>query len=180
MEHDRCIQCGKMDRPWNPMRKFCGWRCKKVHAVKHGWSNAAGYHICRVCGNAFPIFLGQNNKWLCSGECRRESVARCVRNFHLRHGSRSQVYRARTKEKQLPDSNLIRFRRSNQNAPMRCESCGEKRVLDVAHKPGHQRSGAWRSAKNCKWPEMVWVLCPTCHSLIDRMHYPPQELGLSL
>jgi len=25
---------------------------------------------------------------------------------------------------------------------------------------------------------MVWVLCPTCHALLDRMHYPPEELGL--
>ena len=51
-------------------------------------------------------------------------------------------------------------------------------ALDVAHKPGHERVGAWRSAANCVWPTMVWVLCPTCHALLDRMHYPPEDLGL--
>jgi hypothetical protein len=33
-------------------------------------------------------------------------------------------------------------------------------------------------AANMQWPEMVWVLCPTCHRLLDRMHYPPTDLGL--
>jgi len=84
----------------------------------------------------------------------------------------------RSKEKQLPDSNLIRFKRWNPNAPDACESCGEDRVIEVAHKPGFERNGAWRKAANSKWPEMVWVLCPTCHSLLDRMHYPPGDLGL--
>jgi hypothetical protein len=88
------------------------------------------------------------------------------------------IYRARTKAKQLPDSNLIRFRRTNLDAPMACESCGETRVLDLAHKPEHRRNGEWRSVKNCSWPERVWVLCPTCHALLDRMNYSPEELGL--
>jgi hypothetical protein len=30
-----------------------------------------------------------------------------------------------------------------------------------------------------RWPEKVWVLCPTCHRLLDRMNYSPSELGLS-
>jgi hypothetical protein len=62
---------------------------------------------------------------------------------------------------------------------MACESCGEGRVLDVAHKPHARRYGAWRSAQNCKWPDMVWILCPTCHALLDRMNYPPEELRLT-
>jgi hypothetical protein len=90
------------------------------------------------------------------------------------------MYRERTKAKRLPDSNLTRFRRANPNAPMACESCGEGRVLDVAHKPTCPRLGAWRSAKNCKWPDQVWVLCPTCHALLDRMHYLPEDLGLTV
>jgi hypothetical protein len=90
------------------------------------------------------------------------------------------IYRKKTKAKQLPDSNLLRFRRHNPDAPKACESCGENRVLDIAHKPGHERNGAWRNSENCKWPEKVWVLCPTCHALLDRMNYAPEELGLTL
>ena len=135
-------------------------------------------HACRICGTIFPITKEQHNKWLCSEVCRRASNAKSVRTFHLRKPHKEYEYRSRTKAKKLPDGNNVRFYRSNPTAPKSCESCGESRVLDVAHKPGHERIGAWRSSKNCKWPEMVWVLCPTCHALLDRMNYPPSDLGL--
>lgn len=63
--------------------------------------------------------------------------------------------------------------------PRACEACGETRVLDVAHKPGHERIGRGRRNDLILWPQQVWVLCPTCHALVDRMHYPPKELGLN-
>lgn len=96
----------------------------------------------------------------------------------FRRPQQEAIYRARTKAKRFPDSNLVRFYRSNPNAPHKCESCGETRVLDVAHKPSYPRWGAWRSASNCVWLEMVWVLWPTCHALLDRMHYSPADLSL--
>jgi ribosomal protein L34E len=121
---------------------------------------------------------GQGNKWLCSRTCRKASQALSVRTFHKRRPQQEAIYRARTKAKKLPDGNLVRFYRTNPKAPKACESCGEERVLDVAHRPDARRLGQWRSSRNCKWPAMVWVLCPTCHALLDRMHYPPEELGL--
>lgn len=180
MDYTQCLHCGHTEPDWNPCRKFCSTRCKSAYGKANGWQAKDGTHVCRICGESFPIGPRQHNKWLCSDECRRASVAKQTREFHLRRPERNSVYRARTKAKQLPESNLVRFRRTNPNAPMACESCGERRVLDVAHKPGHERNGQWRNSQNCVWPEKVWVLCPTCHALIDRMHYPPEELGLKV
>ena len=136
-------------------------------------------HRCRMCDKPFPIEPGQGNKWLCSEDCRRASTAKSVREFHRRRPQAEAIYRMRTKDKRLPDANNMRFYRTNPDAPKACESCGEDRVIDVAHKPGHERHGSHRSSVNCKWPEMVWVLCPTCHALLDRMHYSTEDMGLS-
>ena len=69
----------------------------------------------------------------------------------------------------------------NPDAPKFCQSCAETRVLEIAHKPGHERFGERRNNGNQKWPEKVWVLCPTCHRLLDRMHYDPvEDLNLTL
>jgi hypothetical protein len=178
--HTHCAQCDKPFDGSHRTKKFCDVRCKRKYRWAHGKQAVDGGHVCRVCGTWFPISKDQGNKWLCSPECRRASVAKSVREFHLRQPGQEAVYRERTKAKKLPDSNLVRFRRHNPDAPTACESCGERRVLDVAHKPHCRRHGEWRSSRNCRWPEMVWVLCPTCHALIDRMSYPPEELGLNV
>jgi heterodisulfide reductase subunit B len=86
-------------------------------------------------------------------------------------------YRKKSREKIGPDGNLKRFRLRHPEIPIHCQACGESRVVDIAHKPEWKRNGAWRSAKNST-PEKVWLLCPTCHALIDRMNYDPSELGL--
>lgn len=156
--------------------KWCSWQCKKS---ARGNAEKVFSHQCRMCGSIFPIGKGQHNKWLCSDECRRASNAKSVRDFHKRRPYAEALFRARTKEKRLPEGNLVRFYRNNPEAPKCCQSCGEDRVLDVAHKPGYERFGEGRRVGNCIWPEMVWVLCPTCHALHDRMNYSPDELGLS-
>lgn len=174
----KCVECG-VEMPGSHIhRMYCSTRCKGRWRKKNAPPAGVQSHNCRVCGTTFPIGPGQYNKWLCSAECRRASNARSVRTFHERRPQQEAIYRARTKAKRLPNNNLARFYRTNPHAPRACECCGEHRVLDVAHKPGAERRGAWRSSQNCKWPEMVWVLCPTCHMLLDRMHYPPEELGL--
>lgn len=173
-----CIECGIEMTGSHIHRKYCSNRCKGMNRKKTGPKHPVSHHDCRICGKIFEIGPGQGNKWLCSAECRKASVAKSVRTFHDRRPQQEAIYRARAKEKRLPDSNLHRFYRTNPDAPRACESCGESRVLDVAHKPGFSRMGAWRSSANCQWPKMVWVLCPTCHALLDRMHYPPTDLGL--
>ena len=176
MKTGQCLQCGKI-HPSPKGGKFCSKKCGASYRWKNR-PNPIKSHICRSCGKSFPIRPDQNQKWTCSDECRKSRVAQIVREWHKRNPERDSIYRQRTKAKQLPDSNLIRFRRYNPSAPMNCESCGEHRVLDMAHKPGHERNGQWRSRSNCVWPDKVWVLCPTCHALLDRMCYSPEELGL--
>lgn len=171
-----CLNCGQSFEHVRTSRRFCSQNCGAAYRWR--LRPKVGEHRCRSCGKMFPIRPDQNQKWTCSDECRRARVTLITRTWHERNPDRDELYRARSKAKQLPESNLIRFRRTNPNAPTACESCGETRVLDVAHKPGHERNGQWRNSRNCLWPQMVWVLCPTCHALLDRMRYPPSELGL--
>ena len=161
-------------------RKYCSSKCKGRHRKKHDSATPVKTHACRVCGTVFDIGPGQHNKWLCSNECRKASNAKSVREFHKRRPTQEAIYRERSKAKGFKDANSIRFYRWNPDAPRCCESCGESRVTEVAHKPNHNRLGEHRSRANCKWPEKVWVLCPTCHRLLDRIGYEPEQLGLIL
>lgn len=174
-----CIECGVELPASSPYhRKYCSAKCKARWNKKHQHEEKVTEHVCRVCGKVFPISSLQHNKWLCSPKCIRASNAKSVREFHIRRPEMESIYRARTKEKVLPEGNLVRFYINNPSAPRTCESCGEKRVVEIAHRPGHERLGERRKKENQKWPDKVWVLCPTCHRLLDRMNYSPEELGL--
>ena len=175
-----CVECGIEMPGSHSHRKFCSVRCRGRWAKKNPYPPRDNGHVCRICGELFPITKGQHNKWLCSDKCRRASNAKSARTFHERRPKMQEIYRARTKAKLPPDSQNRRFYGLNPDAPRSCESCGESRVVEIAHKPGHERFGARRSSENLKWPEKVWVLCPTCHRLHDRMNYSPEELGLSV
>lgn len=174
-----CVECGIEMPGSRPDRKYCSIRCKARWWKTNAHMEPVTSHVCRECGTAFPISRVQHNKWLCSRACIRAANARSTREFHARRPSQMAAYRARTKAKLPPDSQNRRFYRLNPDAPRACESCGETRVTEIAHRPGHERHGERRTAKNMVWPEKVWVLCPTCHRLLDRMHYPPNDLGLS-
>jgi len=89
-----------------------------------------------------------------------------------------KAYRQNWQAKVGTDSNMLRFRLRFPDAPTSCQSCGETRVLDIAHKPEFRRNGHWRSKENTTWPDKVWILCPTCHALLDRKGYEPSSLGL--
>lgn len=173
-----CVHCRTTLPPSHSHRKYCSGKCKAAYRRTNGGGTVADGHNCRHCDKWFAIGAGQHNKWLCSAECRRASNAKSVREFHLRRPLMEALYREKTKSKQPPDSQNRRFYLLNPNAPKACEACGEARVTEIAHKPGHERMGERRSSANMRWPEKVWVLCPTCHRLLDRMHYPPEDLGL--
>lgn len=173
-----CIECGTEMLGSHAQRKFCSGGCKARYRKKHPNGSLADGHECRECGRHIELNPGQANKWLCSDECRRAANARSVREFHQRQPQAEASYRARTRDRLGPDSQNRRFYSLNPTAPRECESCGEARVIEIAHKPGHERFGARRSTANMSWPEQVWVLCPTCHRLLDRMHYAAAELGL--
>ena len=178
----KCRRCGKSISAKHLSVRYCSPRCKNkdhAQAVKDRGRRPVGQHACRFCGREFEISAGQNNKWLCSPACRRGQSAKIAREFHSRRPQSEAIYRARTKAKLPPDRQLQRFYRHNPNAPKACESCGEARVVEIAHRPGHERLGERRSRANMVWPEKVWVLCPTCHRLLDRMGYAPSDLRLA-
>lgn len=164
----------------HPNKLFCSQKCGAAYRWKLKPRDTDKPRNCLVCGTSFFATPEANHQQICSADCRKKRNAQSVREWHLRNPEREAIYRERTKAKQMPETNLIRFRRNNPDAPSKCESCGDHRVLDIAHKPGFERNGAGRSVRNCKWPEMVWVLCPTCHALHDRMHYSVEELGLTI
>lgn len=175
----RCVECQTEMPGVHSHKKYCSALCKRKWQTKNPSPPAAAGHNCRACGVLFPIGPGQNNKWLCSDKCRRVSNAASVRDFHVRRPKMEALYRTRTREKMPPDSQNRRFYSQNPAAPKCCESCGEARVTEIAHRPGFERIGQRRAVANSLWPQMVWVLCPTCHRLLDRMNYLPADLGLS-
>ncbi len=173
----KCLQCGKDMETKHLSKKYCSRTCKRLYLKAHS-AGTKEFGICRECGTQFPKHPGQNAKCICSAECRKARLARSVREFHKRRPSAQAVYRQRTRDKLGADSQLRRFYAWNPSAPKQCEACGESRVLEIAHKPDHARLGERRSKGNCEWPRKVWLLCPTCHKLLDRMNYSPEELGL--
>lgn len=173
-----CLNCGKKWVTKFSGAKYCCQKCGSQHRWKISHKVTDNLRPCRNCGKLFSVTPIQNQKWLCSDECRKARNAKIIREWHTRNPERELIYRARTKEKQTPDSNIKRFYAWNPSAPRKCESCGESRVLEIAHKPGKERNGRGRCKENSHWPSHVWVLCPTCHRLLDRMRYPPSDLGL--
>lgn len=178
MKTRTCNWCGVEYEYQRKDSMFCSQKCGKAAWWKKIPKVTDLPRPCRECGKMFSVTPIQNQKWICSDDCRRRRNSRKVRDFHKRNPDAELMYRKRQRDKCGPDSNLKRFYHWNPNAPRKCESCGESRVLDSAHKPGFERNGRGRCKELNKWPECVWVLCPTCHALIDRMHYPPSELGL--
>lgn len=174
----RCVSCGEAMPGSRHLRKYCSGKCRSRWRKAHPQPPASHGHKCRICGTHITLGRGQYNKWICSAECQRASNAKSVREFYIRRPQIEATYRARTKEKMPPDSQSRRFYALNPCAPRACQACGEDRVVEVAHRPGHERFGQRRSAENMQWPAKVWVLCPTCHRLLDRMRYTPAELGL--
>ena len=174
----KCRNCNADLSAQHLSKRYCDWKCKKEYLRNQGRS-LSDPKPCAVCGRLIHRGPGQAAKSICSVECRKSRAAASVREFHQRKPHMDKVYRERTKTRVSPDSSLVRFYKNNPDAPRKCQSCGESRVLEVAHRPEFARLGERRSKANTAWPSHVWVLCPTCHRLLDRMNYSPQELGLT-
>ena len=113
----------------------------------------------------------------CSATCAIKSARESRCNFYKKNPNKYKEYKERWRGKVGIDSGLLRFYLRYPNAPKKCQSCGESRVLDIAHRPEHKRNGAWRSKSNTT-NDKVWILCPTCHALLDRKGYTPSQLNL--
>jgi len=159
-------------------QKFCSDDCKAKFRWQQKKAGKLSARHCRQCGERFEITSRSDaNRWHCSNACSVKSARESRSKFYAKNPTKLSEYRKKSRDKRGPDSNLKRFYARHPDAPRKCQSCGEDRVLDIAHKPEHQRNGAWRSSKNTTL-DKVWILCPTCHALLDRMHYDPADLRL--
>ena len=177
-----CIMCGSPFEAHTAWHKYCSRPCEtRRYRESRGLGRklATEGRYCRQCGtHFFPDPHTGKNRQHCSDECSKKSARESRSKFYEKNPEKAAEYRERTKAKRIPGNNLARLYKRFPNAPKACEACGESRVLDIAHKPGHERNGSWRSKANTAWPEKVWILCPTCHAVIDRLGTDPAELGL--
>ena len=135
---------------------------------------------CRHCGKEFTVERTTgHNRQHCSKECARLTQKRNQEKFLKRNPHKPAEY-AETRRDQTHRMTLHqRLRKKYPDLPVVCEAqgCEEDRVLDFAHKPAFARNGRHQTL-NLYERHMFWVLCPTCHALIDRAGYEPWKLGL--
>jgi hypothetical protein len=170
-----CITCCKEYEATRACHKYCSHACQERKRRKNkGLIRDIGRY-CKQCGIHF--LPDTANKLHCSDECAIKSARQSRAKFLKQNPDSYKKYYNTSKIKNGKDGNLIRLYKRYPDLPKQCQSCGEDRILDIAHKPKYKRMGAWRSVKNTT-PEKIWILCPTCHALIDRKGYDPQQLGL--
>lgn len=178
-----CVMCGSEFEARTAWHRYCSRKCETLkYRISRGRKLEEGRY-CRQCGTLFfPPMEGGQNKQHCSSECAKKSARESRSKFWEKLGDKKPVkmkeYYDKSRKKLGTDGNLKRFYARFPDAPKVCQACGEGRVLDIAHKPGHERNGSWRSKHNTHL-DKVWILCPTCHALIDRKGYDPALLGLS-
>ena len=131
---------------------------------------------CKHCAKPFSIEWPNSNQQHCSLDCSRESARKSRKNFYQRQPHKILEY-GRSARKRKPDNRMARLRRRYPQLPSACQSCAEDRVLEIAHRPEFACKSVWRNIGNCA-PHMIWVLCPTCHKLLDKGICSPEELGL--
>lgn len=172
-----CKDCGVKFPSQRPDRKWCSFKCSaRAGRRRRGEQKDTTLQgaDCGWCGNHFSITPPSTNQRYCSEECSREAARKLRREWGRRNPERKKAY---NDNRPFKDSVLGRLRRRYSDIPVGCESCGESRILEVSHKPQHKRNGAWRVAANLK-RHMFWVLCPTCHKLLDRGIYSTEDLHL--
>jgi hypothetical protein len=174
-----CTDCGAPFQAQRPDKLYCSPRCiGRAGRRRRGEQSditAAG-RDCGVCGAHFEIPQPNSNQRYCSSVCSTAAAKEQRRAYHKRKPHIQKVYNSRRPYK---DVRIERLRRKYPDLPSACEACGEARVLEIAHRPGYERNGAWRLMSNCQ-RHMVWILCPTCHKLLDRGISSPGALGLAV
>lgn len=176
-EADRhCVFCGKKFKATRAWHTYCHRNCSEKRRRKQlGLVRDIGRY-CKQCGVHF--IPATSHAQHCSGECQTKSARQSRSRFFKKNPGIHKKYSETRTSKHGKDGNLFRMQRRYPDLPTACQSCGEARVLDIAHKPEFARNGQWRLVSNTT-PEKIWILCPTCHALIDRKGYDPKELGLA-
>lgn len=177
-----CAECGKLLVKKRFDQKFCSAKCCDKNWSRRQTKGKLGTRICRHCGDSFePVGQADANRQYCSLECSREGAKKSRQEFYKRNPRyHKETWRRRAHKdvRKRPHLRILsRLKRKFPDLPEACESCRETRVLDVAHKPEFSRNGSWATMDLLK-RHMFWILCPTCHALLDRGVCSPQQLNL--
>jgi hypothetical protein len=170
-----CVFCGIEFQATRAWHKYCSHKCQEKKRRKDAGLVSDNGRFCKQCGGHFVPDTPQRQH--CSVECAKVSAKQSRASFLKKNPNIYEKYYQRSREKNGKDGNLVRLYKRYPELPKCCESCGESRVLDIAHRPEHKRNGAWRNLQNTT-PEKIWILCPTCHALLDRKGYEPKQLNL--
>lgn len=173
-----CAECASPFAALRPDKRYCSPPCagragrrrrgEQLDVTKDG-------RDCIRCGQHFEIVPPNTNRRYCSEGCARDAAREQRRAFHRRKPGIQKVYNSR---RPFQDTVLGRLSRKYSDIPSACEACREARILEVAHRPEFKRNGAWKIVANTL-RHMFWVLCPTCHKLLDRGICTQEELGLT-
>ncbi len=172
-----CSLCGTSFNAVRPDKRYCSPKCqaRAGRLRRHEQTDITkSGRDCGTCGKHFEITPPSTNARYCSPKCATQASRIQRRAFHRRNPEAQTIYNARRPYK---DSRLTRLKRKYPDLPSACESCGEQRIVEIAHKPTHKRNGAGRLMSNSA-RHMIWVLCPTCHKLLDCEICTAKELGL--
>lgn len=182
----RCEHCDAGFTSWNRCAKYCSGRCRSNSASKRRLRTCKGDWLtipraCKACGTEFLCTreTGPNKKY-CSPKCSVSARRGDYRAFLATNPDSMRDYnRARTR-KHGKDTLSNRLRKRYPDMPEVCEAggCNESRVVEIAHRPEFKRNGAWRTMDLYE-RHMFWVLCPTCHRVLDREIETPEQLGLT-
>ena len=182
-----CIICDSPYEAKVPHQNYCSPACRNVSVLRKNkernqsltveeWQSRKRY--CLWCGMEFQLRnKDANNTQYCSSGCRSTGYKQRQAEFYERNPGIMKQYNRKRVETHGRKTLLLRLYKRFPDLPTACESCGESRVLDLAHKPEHARNGAARTLRLYQ-RHMFWVLCPTCHALLDRLKTPPDNMGL--
>lgn len=176
-----CLCCSLEFKSERRTRHWCD-KCRSLG--KEARASMVLERKCQWCGKSWTVKRGERCETIkryCSDECRREGARESRYNSKARERNgepRLETGRKRTRPievaKALDRGSLQdRFFHRYPERERKCESCGEARVVDLAHKI--PRRSAWRILPKS---EEVWVLCPTCHRCLDGGIQTVSELDL--
>lgn len=162
---------------------YCCHQCRTLAATQRRIRSSAGDWLrtpisCGQCGTVFfrTLETGPNKKYCCK-ECSVKAQGRDFQRFKEANVDAMKSYNRERVKKHGRDTLMKRLWKRYGNLPLACECCGEARVLDIAHKPEHRRNGAHRTLDQYQ-RHMFWILCPTCHRVLDEGIESPEQMGL--
>ena len=180
-----CGQCHIQFSTGNRAALYCTEACRTKAATKRRDRTNSGEWLrtkiaCGICGKEFfrTKATGPNKKY-CSVECTTHARKRDYERFKILTPRAMKGYNQNRYQRHGRDTLITRLYKHYPDLPKICEAkdCNEARVLEAAHRPEFKRNGAWRTMDKYE-RHMFWMLCPTCHRVLDFGIETPVQLGL--